>query len=333
MGLETATYLNDLVITNPVSTDKKKEGDNHLRLIKEVLKNTFPNAAKAFRFPESSTSQTANFTVVATDANKTFLIDTTAGSLVATLPTLVLADAGWECFFLKTNTGTNPFFVAPPSGTIQSGDQAGLAKTRRCIPGVRTRALWTGGAWIAERAINSPVGTILDCPRTGLPVGYEFAMGQTLTSASTNYPDFYQANGNSDVVTDRQGRAAFGRTNMDGTDNGLITNAESGIVGTTLGATGGSQSHALTTAQLAVHQHDAFIGVSSNADVIGAGGATPIGHATAPGSIGDAAVGARVRSTAGDYASANDKTANAGSGDKHQNMPPAIITNLIVVVE
>lgn len=44
MGLETGTYIDDLVATNPVaSTDSRREGDDHLRLIKSVLKNTFPN--------------------------------------------------------------------------------------------------------------------------------------------------------------------------------------------------------------------------------------------------------------------------------------------------
>lgn len=44
MGLETGTYVNDLVVTNPTSVDLVKFGDDHLRLIKTCLKNTFPNA-------------------------------------------------------------------------------------------------------------------------------------------------------------------------------------------------------------------------------------------------------------------------------------------------
>lgn len=43
MGLESATYISDLVATNPTSTDPKSEGDNHLRLIKSTIKTTFPN--------------------------------------------------------------------------------------------------------------------------------------------------------------------------------------------------------------------------------------------------------------------------------------------------
>jgi hypothetical protein len=41
MALETGTYVNDLVITNPTPTDPKSQGDDHLRLIKTVLKDSF----------------------------------------------------------------------------------------------------------------------------------------------------------------------------------------------------------------------------------------------------------------------------------------------------
>lgn len=43
MGLESGTLISDLVATNPPFTDKRREGDDHLRLIKGVLKATFPN--------------------------------------------------------------------------------------------------------------------------------------------------------------------------------------------------------------------------------------------------------------------------------------------------
>lgn len=43
MGLEVATYIDDLVISNPSGTDDRSQGDDHIRLIKSVLKNTFPN--------------------------------------------------------------------------------------------------------------------------------------------------------------------------------------------------------------------------------------------------------------------------------------------------
>ena len=45
MALESATYINQLVPFNPVGSDPKGQGDDHIRMIKQVLKNTFPNIA------------------------------------------------------------------------------------------------------------------------------------------------------------------------------------------------------------------------------------------------------------------------------------------------
>lgn len=47
MALETGTYINSLVATNPTATDPIKQGDDHLRLIKAALKATFPNITGA----------------------------------------------------------------------------------------------------------------------------------------------------------------------------------------------------------------------------------------------------------------------------------------------
>lgn len=47
MGLEVATYINELNVNWPVATDKVREGDDHLRVIKTALVNSFPNIAGA----------------------------------------------------------------------------------------------------------------------------------------------------------------------------------------------------------------------------------------------------------------------------------------------
>lgn len=43
MALENATYINGLNSSNPLSTDVVSQADDHLRLIKQTLLNTFPN--------------------------------------------------------------------------------------------------------------------------------------------------------------------------------------------------------------------------------------------------------------------------------------------------
>lgn len=43
MALESATYISDLVSANPPGSDTLAQADDHIRLIKGVLKSTFPN--------------------------------------------------------------------------------------------------------------------------------------------------------------------------------------------------------------------------------------------------------------------------------------------------
>ena len=69
MSLETGTFVTDLVSSNPPGTDDKKEGDDHLRLIKSVLKATFPNASRAIYFDQVPAIKASNYAVLATDQN------------------------------------------------------------------------------------------------------------------------------------------------------------------------------------------------------------------------------------------------------------------------
>ncbi len=45
MTVESATYISQLNTSNPAASDNISEGDDHLRLIKSVLKAQFPGLA------------------------------------------------------------------------------------------------------------------------------------------------------------------------------------------------------------------------------------------------------------------------------------------------
>jgi hypothetical protein len=47
MALESTTYINGLVATNPAGTDPKSQGDDHIRMVKSAVKTTFPNITGA----------------------------------------------------------------------------------------------------------------------------------------------------------------------------------------------------------------------------------------------------------------------------------------------
>ena len=52
MALENARWIYELQKTNPAGTDAISEGDNHLRMIKEVLKDSFPSSFDGAQIPD-----------------------------------------------------------------------------------------------------------------------------------------------------------------------------------------------------------------------------------------------------------------------------------------
>lgn len=221
MSIEVATFVTDFQPVNPPSGDPRGQGDDHIRLMKQVLQNSFPTASKAWYNP-NTISKSADFTVLAAQMNMTFLVDTTGGLVNMTLPILAAGDAGWECFLIKSNTGTNPVLVKPGSGTLNSGEYAALAAARRSIPGRRVSCLWTGTVWFISRNNTLPVSSLIPAQGAGLPVGYEYPNGQTLASVATNYPELNAVLG-SGVLIDVRGRAEYALDNLGGSAATRIT--------------------------------------------------------------------------------------------------------------
>lgn len=111
MALESATYISDLVSTNPVGGDNVSVGDDHIRLLKSTVKATFPNVSGAVTpthtelnyvdgvtsaiqtqlntigaqvgEPYTWSTQTGNYSAVVGDA---LLCDTSGGAFTVTLP-------------------------------------------------------------------------------------------------------------------------------------------------------------------------------------------------------------------------------------------------------
>jgi hypothetical protein len=62
MALETTTYIDGLVTTNPTAADPKSQGDDHIRLIKSALKATFPLFTGAVAATHTALNYIANVT-------------------------------------------------------------------------------------------------------------------------------------------------------------------------------------------------------------------------------------------------------------------------------
>ena len=68
MAVESASWVTQLVNTNPVVGDPVGEGDDHLRMIKTVLKNSFPSTSTAAVIPNMSRNAGRVFITDGTDS-------------------------------------------------------------------------------------------------------------------------------------------------------------------------------------------------------------------------------------------------------------------------
>ena len=100
MPLETAPFIDGLVITNPTGADAKSTADDHLRVIKSAIKATFPNVTGAV----TPTHAQLNFVTGVTSAIQT-QIDLKAGLIspaFAGTPSAPTATLGTNSTLLAT---------------------------------------------------------------------------------------------------------------------------------------------------------------------------------------------------------------------------------------
>ncbi len=69
MGLESATFINDLVDSNPTGLDEINKGDDHLRLIKSVLQNSFTDIGGPVTANDTELSLLSGLTAEASELN------------------------------------------------------------------------------------------------------------------------------------------------------------------------------------------------------------------------------------------------------------------------
>ncbi len=104
MALESATYINGLVASNPTSSDNISDGDNHIRLIKSAIKATFPNVTGAVSGTHTAINSavtTANTATTANSANSVVLRDA-SGNFSAGTVTAALAGNATTATTLQT---------------------------------------------------------------------------------------------------------------------------------------------------------------------------------------------------------------------------------------
>ncbi len=93
MAKETATYISQLVATNPVASDSVSVGDDHIRMLKTVLKTQFSGL--------SGTTQASGVVTIAGDVK-----------ITGTTPLLTIGDAGAEDTTILFDGNAKDFHIA-----------------------------------------------------------------------------------------------------------------------------------------------------------------------------------------------------------------------------
>jgi len=237
MGLESATFIADLIGTNPIATDKKNQGDDHLRLLKNTLQTTFPAANRAFRLPTVS-SQSGAYSVLVTDDQQTILVNTASGDVAMFLPTPTFA--GWQISFLKSTSDGNSILVLPPTGNINGQ----FPRMRIGVPFTEYTFVWSGAAFYRKRAAGEALVGAIEWLPMSAAVGYAIANGTALVRV--DYPELFACYG-----------TTYGAPS--GATFSLPDLRDRFPVGAGLsyahGSTGGESTHQLTVAELASHPH------------------------------------------------------------------------------
>lgn len=168
MGLESVTYVEDLVETNPVGDlDPRSEGDDHIKNLKKALKNTFPGMAgrswrRVNRNAGGSISRTENMTLQNCTVAGITLVPAGASTL----------GNGWMCL------------VRAPAGggvNIDPAENINGSSAAYVVPAAHMCMLWCDGtefyAVIMYESTPAttptfPSGTIMLFQQTTAPSGW-----------------------------------------------------------------------------------------------------------------------------------------------------------------
>jgi microcystin-dependent protein len=301
MPLENAQTINQLVATNPVATDPLAQADDHLRLIKSTIQNTFPNVTGAINATHTEMNSVADGDTAATattlvDADRVVVNDDGTMKQVAMTDVQTYIDANMT---LRDDVVT----------AASVADDA--INTANIVDGAVTAAkLAVGAAFVA--------GMVMPYAGSAAPSGWLLAYGQDVSR--TTYSGLFSAIGTTYgsgdgsttfTLPDLRGRTVAGQDNMGGTSADRLTNQSGGLDGDTLGATGGSETHTLTEAELAAHSHS-----------LGTNGRVQVGNDN-----GTAYSGKWV---SGSGSTITYSTEDTGSDTAHNNVQPTIILNYII---
>ena len=204
-----------------------------------------------------------------------------SGSVSGTVAGSVAIFASGSIAALTGNTGS----ITTLTGTryTAGGTVAGTAGVFGTVTINTAQAVYQGGALgtPASGTLTNclgavPIGGVMPYAGTAAPTGWLLCYGQAVSRST--YSDLFAiistTYGVGDGSTtfnlpDLRGRVVAGQDDMGGVSADRLTDQSGGLDGDTLGDTGGSETHTLTTTEIAAHTHTA--GVSVNFFATGSG--------------------------------------------------------------
>ncbi|MBI1425778.1 MAG: hypothetical protein GC149_20320 [Gammaproteobacteria bacterium] len=175
-----------------------------------------------------------------------------------------------------------------------------------------SNTVWLNGQTIGK---SSSGADIEDDDLEGL---FDLIVAEGAVYGNTGSEDF--ASGDTVKLPDDCGRVVAGKDNMGGiSSKNRLTGQSGGINGDNLGATGGAETHALTSAQNGPHYHGSAVIMFNYEDLSWHDYNGTISRGSGA-SIGQGSSGARIE----------PNTSTSGSGTAHNNVQPTIIRNKII---
>lgn len=261
------------------------------------------------------------------------------------LPSGYLATTGQTILASQHNPPLEDIATALTGSLPRNGSapmQADLAMAGYKITGLDDGTADDDAATVGQVNGVVPIGVVVDFAGTVAPTGWLMCYGQAISRST--YDDLFSVIGTTFGVgdgsttfnlPDLRGRVTAGKDDMGGTSADRLTNQTGGLNGDTLGATGGAETHALTTAQLASHSHAAGTlatasdGAHSHNTTIFA--VPNAGYQLEGGNDVNLGPQSQASSTSGAHThTITGSTASAGSGTAHNNVQPTLILNKMI---
>ncbi len=243
MALETGNYIDDLVITNPTASDPISQGDDHLQLIKKVVKQSFPSVDSAVHAIHPSatapaTSLTAGLMWFDTSANL-LKIRNEANDAWVTLAVSIITsnsvdvDAGTVDGAVIG--GTTPAAI---TGTTLTGNTSLALATGATVTGIDNGALGSSATLLATQGA---VKTYVDAQVTAQDLDFQGDSGTGTVDLDSETLDIAGGSGitttagsqtltvaGDDATTSAKGVASFSSDNFS-VSSGAVTIKDAGV--------------------------------------------------------------------------------------------------------